>query len=176
MAARVIEADELLDLADKLGDRSAGPGKPRTIEQRRAISSAYYALFHKLCQHTAQRLCGRDSWTPEHSTATRWIAHTDLATLADAANGRGNAALRKVLGQVPTELADLAQNFVDLQAARHQADYDDNFDVSKAITMQYVSAARESVEAANRLFNRGDVVYDRFLGLAIGSVRIAKSR
>ncbi len=48
MAVRFIQSAELLVLADKLAGREAGKGKPRTIELRRAVSSAYYAVFHML--------------------------------------------------------------------------------------------------------------------------------
>lgn len=176
MAVRFIQSAELLVLADKLAGREAGKGKPRTIELRRAVSSAYYAVFHMLSQHASMRLIGDESWMPVHASVARWMTHTDLAALADAANGRGNAALRRVLGQVDPNLADLAQDFIDLQATRHGADYDDYFEISKAVTLSFVDAARRSVEAANTLFQAKDRSCDRFLGLAVGGVKIAKTR
>jgi hypothetical protein len=59
VTARQIHPGELLDLADVLAGRRAGAGRPRTIELRRAISSAYYAIFHELVgQCTADMVRG----------------------------------------------------------------------------------------------------------------------
>ncbi len=176
MAIRAIESSDLLSLADKLAGREAGPGKPRTIELRRAISTAYYALFHKLIQHAAMRLIGGTDWTEVHAATARWIAHTDLAALSDAVNGRGNQALRFVLTGADPRLADVAQDFIDLQTARHGADYDDYFEVSKASALALVDTAHASVTTATELFLANESSYDRFLGLAIGGVKIAKNR
>lgn len=176
MAVRFIQANELLVLADELAGRGAGPGKPRTIALRRAISTAYYAVFHVLGQHTALRLLGDSGWTQTHASVARWITHTDLAALADAANKRGNAALQRALGTVDPKLADLAQDFIDLQSARHGADYDDYFEVSKASTLSYVDAAHSAVKSADLLFTSSDQSYERFLGLAVGGVKVAKTR
>jgi len=176
MTVRFIQSVELLTLADELAGRGAGRGKPRTIALRRAISTAYYAVFHVLGQHTATRLIGGSGWTTVHASVARWITHTDLAALADAANGRGNAALQRALGAVDPRLADLAQDFIDLQAARHGADYDDYFDVSKAATLSYVDAARRAVTDADVLYTAGEQSYLRFLGLAVGGVKVAKNR
>lgn len=176
MAVRFIESEDLLDLADRLGGRGDGPGKPRTINLRRSISTAYYAVFHKLTQHTAWRLLGETGWTTQHSAVARWITHTDLAALADAANSRGNKALIGTLAPVDARLADVAQNFVDLQVVRHRADYDDFFDVSKAAALSYADAARSAVTDADALWGSKDASYLRFLGLAVGGVKVAKSR
>lgn len=80
------------------------------------------------------------------------------------------------LDPVDPQLADIAQNFIDLQAARHGADYDDFFPVSKAATLSYVDAARSAVDSAKALHASSEVSYLRFLGLAVGGVKIAKTR
>lgn len=176
MSVRRIRSAELLELADELAGREAGRGKPKAIALRRAISTGYYAVFHTLTQHTASRLVGGAGWTPQHATVARWIAHTDLKGLAKAANSQGNAALQSVLRPVDSRLADLAQDFVDLQDARHSADYDDFFDVSKALTLSYVDTARQAVRGAEELFHESEPSYMRFLGLAVGGTKVAKTR
>ena len=176
MTARFIQSEELLDLADFLAGRGAGQGRPRTIYLRRAISSAYYAMFHKLCQHIAEDLIGETSWSPKHAAAARWIAHTDLTALAEAANGRGNLALRNILDPVDARVAGLFKDFLDLQGARHSADYDDFFDVTKSMTLSYIDSARSAVNSADQLYDSGEPSYGRFLGLGIGAVKIAKTR
>jgi hypothetical protein len=59
MTARPIHPGELLDLADRLAGRGSGPGRPRMIELRRAVSSAYYALFHELAWRGTEALLQR---------------------------------------------------------------------------------------------------------------------
>lgn len=176
MAVRFIQSAELLRLADELAGRGLGPGKPQTIRLRRSISTAYYAVFHRMTQHTATRLLGDGPWTAKHGAVARWITHADLATLADAANGRGNRALIDALAPVDPRLADFTQDFIDLQAARHGADYDDFFTVSKAATLSYADAAHGAVASADVLYASSEPSYMRFLGLAVGGVKVAKVR
>ncbi|MGF1647537.1 MAG: hypothetical protein ACFCVF_11555 [Kineosporiaceae bacterium] len=176
MAVRFIQSNELLSLADHLAGRDAGRGKPRTAYLRRSISTAYYAIFHLLTQHAVQRLLGDDGWTQKHAAVARWVAHTDLATLADATNGRGSRALVEAMSPVEPRLANLSQDFIDLQAARHRADYDDYFDASKASTLAYVDAAKRAVGIAGDLYRIQEPSYLRFLGLALGGVKVAKNR
>lgn len=176
MAVRFIETHELLHLADHLAGRESGPGAPRTIYLRRSISTAYYALFHKLGQHASLRLVGDGPWTPKHAALTRWITHTELAVLSNAANGLGNKALVAMLDPVDARLANISQNFIDLQDARHGADYDDLFAVSKSFALSYVDAARSAAEAADELYESREPSYMRFLGLSFGGVKVAKSR
>lgn len=176
MAVRYVQPVELLALADDLAGRGRGPGEPRTIYLRRSISTAYYAVFHRMTQHTATRLLGDGPWTLKHASVARWVTHTDLAALADAANGRGNRALINVLEPVDPRLADFAQDFIDLQAARHGADYDDFFAVSKAATLSYVDVARRAVASADALYLSSEPSYMRFLGLAVGGVKVARTR
>lgn len=175
MAQRLIQPHELILLAEHLAGVGAGRGKPRTIYLRRAISTAYYALFHRLSQHAVQRLLG-DAWGPKHSAVARWLTHTDLAKLADAANGRGNAALRGALEPVADPVSEIMQNFLDLQSSRHAADYDDYVDVTKAMTVNFVDLARDSVASADMMYLTAEPSYMRFLGLALGGAGIAKKR
>jgi hypothetical protein len=125
-----------------------------------------------MTQHTAQRLLGDGTWTAKHAAVARWVTHTDLAALADAANGRkGTASLIDTLAPVDHRLADVAQDFVDLQAARHGADYDDFFPISKAAALSYVDAARRAIKSADALYDESEPSYMRFLGLAVGGVK-----
>lgn len=176
MSKQYIQGRDLLDLADDLVGRSAGAGRPRTVRLRRGVSTAYYALFHTISQHASQRLLGEFEWSEAHSTAARWIAHTDLRMLADVANGRGSKALIQVLGSVDTRLADIAQNFIDLQDMRHDADYNDFFVIDRTAAVRRAESARSSVEMAHELFREEEASYDRFIRLVMGGVKIARSR
>lgn len=176
MSAQYIQANDLLDLADELVGKYAGAGRPRAVRLRRGVSTAYYALFHTISQHASQRLLGTDEWTETHSTAARWITHTDLRVLADAANGRGNSTLVQVMGSIDPRLADIAQNFIDLQDMRHDADYNDFLSLNRTAAVRRADAARTSVTAASALFTEEEASYDRFVRLAMGGVKIARAR
>lgn len=85
MTARPIKARELLDLAAALAPAMAGRGRPRTIWLRRAVSSAYCALFHELVDHATTELCGPSpAEAGQRCRAARWFAHSDVKTLAEA--------------------------------------------------------------------------------------------
>lgn len=179
MAVRPIQPYELLDLADELAGRNGGAGKPKTIKLRRSISSAYYAVFHEISFRATNRLLGSSNWGSIEAAVARWVTHTDLASLASAATttaGGGGKALKLALGSVHPDVTRIAQAFVDLQDARHGADYDDRFDVSKALALTYVDLARDAVRRSGTLIVAGEPTYNRFLALAMGGVKIAKSR
>jgi uncharacterized protein (UPF0332 family) len=96
---------------------------PSQASLRRAVSTAYYALFHLLTEEAA--LLWRGS--PEAGTGvTRAFQHGSMKSTSLKFRGpvwhdwRGN-------GQpVPEELRRVAAAFADLQEERHTADYDNH--------------------------------------------------
>ncbi len=116
---------DLLHQARQLATRE--PRRPQQASLRRAISAAYYALFHLLIDEASSRfVTGVDRAALRHTLA-RAFAH---AGMKDAATGFANrnvsAKVRPALGKLPVqpELVAVASAFVDLQQARHEADYD----------------------------------------------------
>lgn len=93
-----------------------GRGRPRETDLRRAISTAYYALFHCLAACCANTLIGgpgsnRDmrAWNRmyrslEHGIARQRCRHSDITTF-------------------PVSIQNFAIEFVDMQDRRHAADY-----------------------------------------------------
>lgn len=177
MTARRIHPGELLDLADVIAGRRARAGRPRTIELRRAISSAYYAIFHELVgQCTADMVRGGAGTPATEATISRWVAHSDVRQLAEAAAGLRTGALRGVLAPTSGDVTLVADAFVALQDARELADYDDTYDVSRRLALGHVDTARDAVERSQGMVGRGDPSYLLFLRLMIGGVRVAKRR
>ncbi|MCF6745501.1 hypothetical protein E9529_14720 [Blastococcus sp. KM273128] len=172
---RPLSAAELLDLADELAGRGTA-GQPTPIRLRRSISSAYYAIFHELSFRATQRLLGSADWGAAEAAVVRWVTHTDLASLAVAATGGGNQALRVALGSLDERVVRIARAFLDVQVARERADYDDTFDVSTAVALSIADLARDTVNRSVELSDAGDPTYGRFLALAMGGVKVAKNR
>jgi|SRR5215475_8071058 len=78
-----ITSAELLDIAELLVAQDS-PARPRPGHVRRAISSAYYALFHELVTEAVGRAVGTDPATQaERDVVSRWYNHGDLHTVAE---------------------------------------------------------------------------------------------
>lgn len=174
MASQPIDPAELLDLAEELASLSKHPG--RTSHLRRAISTAYYAVFHELAAEAVMTTLQSEYWDDRAAAMARWISHTDLSTLCRAATGTGGRALREALAPVGPGTAYVAQVFLDLQGERHQADYDDTYDITLLRTEDLVTNARDAVDRAQQLLADDDPDHRRFLALGLGAVRIAKDR
>lgn len=176
MSVRPLYADDLVDLAYHLAGRGAGPGKPRTIWLRRAISTAYYAVFHELTTQAAAELAESARSDQQHKAA-RWISHTDLRALADGVLGRGSArAVLTVLDPLAPEPELVSRRFVQLQDARHQADYDHGYATPRSQALKLVDFADQAVRTARHLNRNQDPSYRVFLRLMVGSVKIARNR
>jgi uncharacterized protein (UPF0332 family) len=115
-------ADDLLHAARLLvGD---GPGKTSQARLRRALSTAYYAVFHALCEFAATGLvAGNTSGAPRRARAQvyRALDHKKAKERLKALfqNGRFRAELR-----FPDDVEAFAVAFENLQEERHRADYD----------------------------------------------------
>jgi hypothetical protein len=169
----------LLNQADRLAGKGAPPGAPRSVDLRRAISTAYYALFHELVIEATNELVDKNAVKDGGSSlATRWFEHKDIRELADAVAGRGakHRNVVEVLGRPDPHLVRVAESFVSLQTARHRADYDYNFTVDRSLAFQYVDLARDAVAAARRLEKAREPSYVRFLKPMVGGIRIVKVR
>jgi uncharacterized protein (UPF0332 family) len=116
---------DLLHQAGQLAKRE--PRRPRQASLRRAISAAYYAVFHLLVDEATKRLVTGASRGALRHLLGRAFAHSDMKVAAEGfANGNISPKIRPALGKlrVQPELASVASAFIDLQQARHEADYD----------------------------------------------------
>jgi len=109
----------LIKTANALARRT--PSRPLNSDSRRAISTAYYAMFHCLCKFCADNFIGS---VRAGRTERAW-AQTYRALNHGAVK---NACKRWVeqLGTgagFPQEILDFADFFVTMQQARHDADY-----------------------------------------------------
>jgi hypothetical protein len=133
---------DLLAQADYLAKRE--PRRPKQASLRRAISSAYYALFHLLTSE-ASRMFMKDErlW----KCVNRVYGHVEINTISKSfAQGDWPKAFDAVKGvfPLPQELKDVARAFVNLQQARHNADYHLAQTFTRSETMDFVDMARKA--------------------------------
>jgi uncharacterized protein (UPF0332 family) len=150
---------DLLQQARRLAQLD--PLRPRQANLRRAVSSAYYALFHYLTDRACRMMIGTQlPQAPYRQVIARGFDHGTMKEACRSFSG-GNLppAIRRRLPRqfiVPMALRNVARAFVELQEQRHSADYD----LSQHLTRAEVFALVRQAEHALTHF---DAVADRTL-------------
>ena len=93
-------------------------GRPRQANLRRAISTAYYALFHALANCCADMLAG----STRASRSQRAWRQTYRAL--EHGHAKNQCMNQSVISRFPPEIQDFGEAFTDMQGVRHIADYD----------------------------------------------------
>lgn len=111
-------ADDLLEQAYHLLDKDGDD--PKEASLRRAVSTAYYALFHLLIDEAV----GNWAIPRQRSILARTFEHGGMKKVCDEYAKAFYSA-----GQPPAllQLKDVAQRFSELQQKRHTADYDSSY-------------------------------------------------
>ena len=111
-------ADDLLEQAYHLANLESGD--PKQASLRRAVSTAYYALFHLLIDEAV----GNWGVARQRSILARTFAHGKMKGICEDhvksfySSGQPSSGV---------QLKNVARTFVDLQEKRHTADYDNAF-------------------------------------------------
>lgn len=140
--------DDLLEQAVHLADRD--PRKPRQASLRRAVSSAYYALFHLLVEEAS----GLFTATPGVAYATgRALSHGEMLTVSQrfavgqlpkSIAGAGGPLFATSAGPAGDAVKRVAATFVLLQQKRHEADYDRAKSFTRSEVKQLLGRAQEA--------------------------------
>jgi hypothetical protein len=158
---------ELLDTAGYLLRRNQN--RPTQADIRRCISTAYYALFHRLIEDAVSRLI-----TGEDRQAAFARAYD---------HGEMREACRKVLQPpkdflplagltLPAELRTLAALFVRLQEERHDADYNRGKPFVRAEARQRLEELELALEGWERV--RTTPAAETFLLLLLLGRRVSR--
>lgn len=126
------------------GGVSGNRGRPRQADLRRAVSTAYYALFHALSRCCADTLAGS---TPAHRRQPGWILVYRSLEHGPARNRLDN---RAEMGAFPWEIRDFGLRFVAMQRQRHLADYDPTETFSRPHVLQSIVQTEQSVAELER--------------------------
>lgn len=136
------------------------PKKPRQANLRRALSTAYYALFHYLVDEVCCVQLGSQNAQREHRYAlARAFVHTSMKeACASFAGGTLKDAIIKGLPRdangnypIPSEIRNIARTFVELQEKRHLADYDLSETFRKVEVLRLIEQAELHVKDFQQL-------------------------
>jgi uncharacterized protein (UPF0332 family) len=133
---------DLLDSA--LGLYSTKPETQATL--RRAVSTAYYALFHLLIEEA----CGNWTRREQRPALARVFAH---GTMAGASDSRIKRHKNAAHGSVEFQLHSVASAFYQLQQERHKADYDLSNKLSAADVELAIGLAADAFETWDTIRN-----------------------
>ena len=158
-------ARDLLDQAEHLA--SLDKKKPKQANLRRAVSSADYSLFHLLAGTVARQLVGSDSVAGLTELFVRTFEHSEMKSVCQKfGNPQLSPRLKKLIHVVSADLAFVANAFVTLQEARHEADYDLSRRFSRGEVLGLIARAEEAFEKWSALPWTSEA---RIFGLALAS-------
>lgn len=138
-----MRALDLLNVAEDLV--ALNKGKPKQAHLRRALSTAYYALFHTLARCCADTLIGSsgadrspEAWSQVYRALEHGVAK--------------NACINgKLISRFPQEIQDFANAFVQMQIKRHDADYDPNYRLFKSSVVLDIQSAAAVIDYFNNV-------------------------
>ena len=144
-----IDPLKLIEAARDLADHQSGQGRPRPVHLRRAVSTAYYALFHRISRDAAEQLLPGGSKLDQLKLA-RTFGHKALKDNCAQIAGRQGKTHKHVKtlieGLRSTPIEGVAASFCDLQEARHRADYDHLAPISKPMAIGHIEDARKAIQ------------------------------
>ena len=114
-------------------------GRPRQSNLRRAVSTAYYAMFHCLaacCADTLVGGAGAARSEPAWRQAYRALEH---------GTARQRCRCTEMIQKFPVEIQNFAGKFVDIQEKRHKADYDPGVAFPRSIVAKDIDETDETI-------------------------------
>ncbi len=114
------------------------PDQART-HLKRAVSTAYYAMFHAVCANTADLLPGV---VGEPATSAAWLQAYRGPEHTHVRNQCRNAGL---MAPFPPEIRNFAETFVRMQSYRNQADYNPFSNFRQADVSQMINDVEDAI-------------------------------
>jgi hypothetical protein len=148
--------EKLLDTAERLVPREAERGRPAYADHRRAVSTAYYAVFHAIGDRVAKAVFTEADEAFLHQVR-RWVGHGDIREVSmwicQLEGRRSGSPPRHIVAllqsgavtHVDVETRTIADGFLDLNDKREQADYDHTAVFTRADTLIQIDLAKATV-------------------------------
>jgi hypothetical protein len=157
----VLNPNHLFEQANKLITIQVGP--PRQVDIRRAISSAYYAMFHATITAAVDQFIGvtnRDE--SRYGLVYRSVNHAwfrDLCKEVQKATLSNKFKPYAPSNGFDPNITAFAKAVVELQEKRHAADYDVMIRMNKSDAILAISTAKAALRRFNRANKAGRVAY-----------------
>lgn len=144
--------DDLFAQAETLA--KIDPKKPKQVNLRKGVSSAYYAVFHFLVHETCCVHFGsQHAQAPYRHVVGRAFVHGVMKqACVSFAGGNLKDAVIKGLPRngagkyvIPEAIRRLALTFVELQEKRHRADYDRSERFKRLDVLELIAEAKDRV-------------------------------
>ncbi len=158
---REIQPPRLLLQASRLARPPHGTDQARNADLRRAVSAAYYAVFHSLTVSAAQHLLPNGA-REDRLRLTRSFDHGAVADvcgwLLGAAGPRTSSPARPIVQPLLTnaKLVSVAEAFLRLQQQRHRADYDHLAAFSQSLVLSHIGLAKLAIANIRQLCGSHD--------------------
>lgn len=137
------------------------PRRPKQASLRRAVSAAYYSLFHLLVADASLTMLGGSrSRRLARSVLGRCFEHTSMVQCCKAFDSGNLPARMSVFSTslpISLDLRSVARGFVDLQDERHRADYDVAATFYRGNVQRLVTQAMNATEAWARIRKADEV-------------------
>ena len=132
----MIDPNELIATCYKLVPQSATP-PPSDADLRRAISAAYYAVFHTLAASNAELIAGQPQSGISAYAWERVYRRLD--------HGRARNNLRAILNLLSPAGENFARTFIELQNLRLEADYNPNATIISSDAVNAIAQAETAI-------------------------------
>ena len=131
---------DLLRIAGHLasGAVSGGRGRPRQADLRRAVSTAYYALFHALALSCANMLAG---------SSRRGVSWQQTYRALEHGHARNQCDDQTAMGRFSIEIQNFGRRFVSMQYQRQLADYSPSAAFSRERVMLLIDEADDAIDS-----------------------------
>ena len=133
---QLIALARMLASAPDFGERR---GRPQQMQLRKAISAAYYAMFHTLAQSNADSLIGA---SPQFRRLSAWTQ-----TYRALDHGFAKSRMQSGLNTFAPAIRNFGLTFIYLQNWRHRADYDPHNAFTRADALHQIERAEAAINA-----------------------------
>ena len=132
----MIDPQELIATCHKLVP-AAATSPPSEADLRRAISTAYYAVFHTLAASNAELIAGQPQSSISAYAWERVYRRLD--------HGRARNNLSAVLNLLSPTGENFARTFIELQDLRQEADYNPNAAIVHSDAVNVIGQAETAI-------------------------------
>ncbi len=140
--------------------------KPKQASLRRSISTAYYALFHLLIEYATFPLAPRKP-PGLRALVGRAFAHGEMHKVCKhfASGGLPDSTKSLLAAPLSPDVRMVAAIFVDLQDARHEADYNVSKSWTRLEGTRYIQKVHDAFKAVEKIWKtpEGNVFFAALL-------------